>query len=74
MESELGRPSFRRRDPPAEIWQYRVHACTLDLFLYEEGGTGIVAHFAVRTPGGGEISERGCLDEVIARRTEAPTS
>lgn len=73
-ESELGAPSFRRRDPPAEIWQYRVHACTLDLFLYDEGDSRVVAHFAVRSPGGTSVSERACLDEVLARQVEPPTS
>ena len=73
-ESRLGPPSFRRRDPPAEIWQYRVRACTLDLFLYDEGDDRVVTHFAVRTPGGGTISDPACLDEVLAQRTERPTS
>ncbi|MBV5324799.1 MAG: hypothetical protein J0626_05755, partial [Rhodospirillaceae bacterium] len=73
-ESELGQPSFRRRDPPAEIWQYRVRSCTLDLFLYEEGDTRVVNHFAVRTPGGTAISDRGCLDDVLTRQIESPTS
>ena len=73
-ESELGQPSFRRRDPPAEIWQYRVRACVLDLFLYKEEGGTVVTHFAVRTPSGTAITDRACLDEVLARPTEAPTS
>lgn len=75
VENELGRPSFRRRDPPAEIWQYRVRACTLDLFLYDEGGDRVVTHFAVRNPAAGtEISPRSCLDDVLAHRVEVPTS
>ena len=74
IEGALGAPSFRRRDPPAEIWQYRVHACTLDLFLYDEGDSRVVAHFAVRSPGGTSVSERACLDEVLARQVEPPTS
>lgn len=74
VEGELGSPNFRRRDPPAEIWQYRVRACTLDLFLYDDGGGRVVAHFAVRSPTGAGISDRACLDEVLARRAEAPAS
>ena len=73
-ESELGRPSFRRRDPPAEIWHYRVRACTLDLFLYQEEGGAVVSHYAVRVPSGTAIADRACLDEVLARPTEQPTS
>jgi len=30
----LGRPSFQRRDPPAEIWRYRTDECLVDLYLY----------------------------------------
>jgi hypothetical protein len=34
----LGEPDFRRREPPAELWQYRSADCVLDVFLYGEGG------------------------------------
>lgn len=34
----MGAPQFRRRDGQAEIWQYRGSACTLDVFLYTDGG------------------------------------
>ena len=73
-EYSLGRPSFVRKDPPAEIWQYRVKACTLDLFLYEENGRLAIAHYAVRVPNGGTIADLACLDDVIARRDGTPTS
>ncbi len=33
-ESLLGQPDMVRREPPAEIWQYRTRACTVDLFFY----------------------------------------
>ncbi|CAA7614092.1 conserved exported hypothetical protein [Candidatus Terasakiella magnetica] len=74
VERALGDPSFRRRDPPAEIWQYRVKACTLDLFLYDENSSRKVSHVAVRTPGGNTITAQDCLDEIIARRNGPPTS
>ena len=34
----LGDPDLRRRDPPAEIWQYRSADCVLDLFFYDDNG------------------------------------
>ena len=76
VEEVLGAPSFRRRDPPAEVWQYRTGPCTLDLFFYgEEGGERSVAHHAVRNPGGGPaMSDAACLGEVLARRNQSPTS
>ncbi|WP_096704526.1 hypothetical protein [Magnetospirillum sp. 15-1] len=70
----LGKPGFVRRDPPAEIWQYRVKVCTLDLFLYEDKGRMAVAHYAVRAPNGGFMGDAACLDEVLARRDGTPTS
>lgn len=30
----LGEPSLRRREPPAEVWQYAGRSCTLHVFLY----------------------------------------
>ena len=74
IQRALGKPAFVRRDPPAEIWQYRVKVCTLDLFLYEEKGRMSVAHYAVRAPNGGFMGDVACLDEVLARRDGAPTS
>lgn len=68
----LGQPSFTRKDAPAEIWQYRVGACTLDLFLYEEGALHRVAHYAVRSSQ--VISEQACFDEVLAAARGVPTS
>ena len=38
LATRLGAPQFRRRDGQAEIWQYRGSACTLDVFLYADGG------------------------------------
>ena len=34
----LGAPNFRRRDKPAELWQYQAEGCILNLFLYPGGG------------------------------------
>lgn len=74
IEGALGAPSFRRRDPPAEIWQYRNPVCTLDLFLYDEREHRRVAFITARAPGGGDFALRACLDEVVARRSGPPTS
>lgn len=73
VRSMLGMPVFTRRDAPAEIWQYRGRACTLDLFLYDEAaGTQKVAHYAVR--GTQPVSERDCMDELTTRNRGVPTS
>lgn len=75
----LGPPRFKRRDNPAEIWQYRNKACALDLFLYRvENGAGFrVRHFETRMRGlgrgGKKITGKACftglLQEHENRRT-----
>lgn len=72
VRSVLGRPGFTRRDAPAEIWQYRARACTLDLFLYDEGQGQAVAHYAVR--GAQPVSERDCFNELLGGNRGIPTS
>jgi len=51
----LGTPDYRRRDTPAEIWQYRGDGCILDLFLY---GKKIAPQASARNKksGGAEIN------------------
>lgn len=48
LMQRLGAPDFTRRDPPAEIWQYRSASCVLDVFLYPEAGGLKVAHATTR--------------------------
>lgn len=72
VKSVLGRPGFTRRDAPAEIWQYRGRACTLDLFLYDDDGHQVVTHYAMR--GTQPLDERGCIDELTGRGRAAPMS
>lgn len=77
VRSVLGKPGFTRRDAPAEIWQYRARACTLDLFLYDEGQGQQVAHYAVRgaQPVSAQpVSERDCFNELIGGHPAIPTS
>jgi hypothetical protein len=76
----LGEPQLKRRDPPAELWQYRAGPCVLDLFLYagKDDSTLTVAHVEMRAvpPAGGQIKEsaRASDDAPLsgrARETEA---
>jgi len=61
----LGAPAFKRRDPPAEIWQYRSRQCTLDLFIYQDGSTNQrVEHYTVRSPV--PVAEKDCFTELLA--------
>ena len=67
----LGDPSFRRRESPAEVWQYYGPGCILDLFLYDNGPSaadgGKVAHAELRGKMG-EPVEAACLSRLIDQR------
>lgn len=70
----LGTPGFRRKDAPAEIWQYGDASCTLDLFLYTDK-TGAapytVTHIEVRRRALEVVSREECFRRLLkARRAE----
>jgi len=71
----LGEPGFVRRDPPAEIWQYAIEACVLDVFLYEPvgGGPYRVEHldFRGRTVAG--VAPAECYRQLLAERAARPS-
>jgi hypothetical protein len=74
LTSWLGAPQFRRQDGQAEIWQYRAAACTLDIFLYSEGGDLRVRYVearnhatAVNAPGD-PAQARACASALINAR------
>jgi len=50
LEGLLGRPRFVRRDGPAQIWQYGIETCTLNLFLFREASGLRVRHVEFRHP------------------------
>jgi hypothetical protein len=62
----LGRPDMMRRDAGAEIWQYRMGACILHLFLYEEGGALHVVHAEQRSRTTGRACATPLVDERAA--------
>lgn len=65
VRAVLGKPMFTRRDAPAEIWQYRGRVCTIDLFLYDEGGSQTVTHVAVRSQQ--PVNDSQCMGELVGR-------
>ena len=66
VRAVLGKPMFTRRDAPAEIWQYRGRACTIDLFLYDEaGGQQTVAHVAIRRQQ--PVNDSQCMGDLVGR-------
>ncbi len=65
----LGKPGFVRKDPPAELWQYRTGRCTLDLFFYDEGGGAYaLAYLDFRGTDGTSAGRDDCLREILDQR------
>jgi hypothetical protein len=75
----LGNPHFKRTDAPAELWQYRLGGCVLDLFLYPKSGGGMtVDHIATRRLEDKSVSTgadgQACFAAIVrAARAAAPS-
>lgn len=69
VKAALGDASLLRREPPAQVWQYRTAACVLDVVFYPEGAQGVlqVAHVAYRPVEGERIDGKTCAAHVLAR-------
>jgi len=69
----LGQPRFKRRDDPAEIWQYRNDACALDVFLYKTGKDGrfTVRHFETRGRDRRPVDQKDCFVGLLKDRDRA---
>ncbi len=65
IQQMLGKPDFKRRDSPAEIWQYRESGCLLDVFLYLNKDNYQVSHVEVRGYSIKSILGAACLLEVL---------
>ena len=70
----LGRPELTRREPPAEIWQYRGESCVFDVFLYAEAGLARVTYLEARDASAQRVAERGCLNQLLRARLAEPLS
>jgi hypothetical protein len=68
----LGDPELTRREPPAEIWQYRGGSCVFDIFLYEEAGQQRVTYLEARDGAARRVGARGCLNELLRARLAKP--
>ncbi|MBL6928816.1 MAG: hypothetical protein ISR44_06550 [Rhodospirillales bacterium] len=62
VEGLMGIPGFRRRDPPAELWQYSSPRCIFDIFLYQTKTSPEyrVTHLEARGRTAGSIPLREC--------------
>lgn len=74
LERLVGAPDLKRREGPAEVWQYQGESCVMDAYLYPPaGGAGAprVSYVEMRHGGLGRIVQPGalarCYAEVIAK-------
>ena len=63
----LGVPFFQRKEPPAEIWQYRSLACVVDVFLYESEGDLGVEYVEARGRDKEKVDENVCFGSVLKK-------
>lgn len=61
ITAALGEPNYRRREAPAEVWQYYGQGCVLDLFLYTEKGEQTVNYAELRNRNPGADPDPRCL-------------
>jgi hypothetical protein len=70
--AELGEPQLKRRETPAEIWQYRGEGCVLDFFFYDNGGPEIeVIHLEARDEKAAKTDPRVCFAGLLRRHQTA---
>ena len=74
LAAHLGEPRMIRREPPAEIWQYRTSDCVLDVFLYEENGATSVTYIEARDLAAAPTETRACIGQVLRDRQTVPVS
>lgn len=71
VESLLGAPGFRRRDPPAEVWRYAGETCRLFVFLYsrpDDADDYRVSHVEVRGASVVKVSDDACFHSLLKER------
>lgn len=72
LNAVLGAPELVRREPPAEIWQYRGATCVFDVFFYDTAGVRTVTYLEARDAAAQRTAERGCLNELLRARLNGP--
>jgi hypothetical protein len=73
LSARLGSPQQVRREPPAEIWQYRMPGCVLDLFLYPEKDGKSVTYLEARDLKARPMPAEGCLERLMRARLASKT-
>lgn len=70
----LGEPGFKRRDDPAEVWQYKGATCVLDVFLFRETEGARVSYVDVRGASIVKVAGEDCVLDVLKAKARADTA
>jgi hypothetical protein len=68
----LGDPDLKRREPPAEVWQFRGDTCVFDVFLYPEAGQPRVTYLEARDDLARQVDAGRCLGALLWARGREP--
>ena len=74
VEQRLGSPALRRRDAPAELWQYRSPVCVMDVFLYSDGRSFKVMHVELHPRSAEQVPAPACLASFDEPHKPSPTA
>ena len=61
----MGSPGLERNEPPALIWQYRGAACTVDIFMFDDGAGPTVDTVEVRGAQNAPVDEKACFTALL---------
>ena len=61
----LDKPSFKRTEHPASIWQYQSPVCFIDIFFYSNKNVLIVDYVEVRSKSIKKITEKLCFSSLL---------
>ena len=61
----LDKPSFKRKEHPASIWQYQSSICFIDIFFYNNNSDVIVDHVETRSKTLNNVSEKQCFSSLL---------
>ncbi|CAA6605186.1 conserved exported hypothetical protein [Rhodospirillaceae bacterium LM-1] len=64
IQGLLGQPNLRRKEAPAELWQYSGGGCVIDLYLYREGEAQKVSYVSLRDQVTGRIGGAACQERL----------
>lgn len=64
MTALFGKPSLRRKEAGAELWQFADPACVMDFYFYQDGEVKRVSYVSLRDPASGRVGGNACQERL----------